>query len=93
MNAAFCTDPPPRFSMVIPAYNEEAWRPRMFNSTGIARERFVRARGAITITSARKFDKHGEWHFLAAMPKSLWWAMFSRKSIDRFARNYWYEDR
>ena len=56
-------------------------------------ERFVRARGAVTITSARKFDKHGEWHFLAAMPKSLWWAMFSRKSIDRFARNYWYEDR
>ena len=56
-------------------------------------ERFVRARGAITITSARKFDKHGEWHFLAAMPKSLWWAMFSRNSIDQWARNYWYEDR
>lgn len=56
-------------------------------------ERFVRARGAITITSARKFDKHGDWHFLAAMAKTLWWALFSHKSIDRFARNYWYEDR
>lgn len=86
MIAAFPADALPRISMVIPACNEEAWLPPLLDSLGIAR-------GAITITSARKFDQHGERHFLAASPKSLWRAVFSRNSMDQWARNYWYEDR
>ena len=86
MIAAFPAAPTPRISMVIPACNEEARLPPLLDCLGIAR-------GAITITSARKFGRHGERHFLAAMPRSLWRAVFSRNSMDQWARNYWYEDR
>lgn len=90
MIAAFPADPTPRFSMVIPAYSEEAWLP-LLDSLSIASERY--RDGAITTISVRRFDQHGERRSLAAIPKPLWWAVFSHKSIDQRARNYWYEDR
>ena len=54
------------------------------------RQRFVRARGATTITSARKFDRHGDWHFFALLPKGIFWLLFNRAAMDRFAQSYWY---
>ena len=56
-------------------------------------QRFVRARRAQAITSTRKFDRHGDWHywrFLFAVPLRL---LFRRQSLPEIIRGYWYEDR
>ena len=56
-------------------------------------QRFARARGAITITSSRKFDKHGDWHFLIMPLRIGFWMLFNQKRMRRETRAYWYEDR
>jgi glycosyltransferase involved in cell wall biosynthesis len=57
-------------------------------------QRFRRTPGARAITSTRKFDRHGDWHYvrdlLFLLPLRLVW---SRPSARRFALKYWYEDR
>ena len=57
------------------------------------RQGFRRARGAITYTSTRKFDKHGDWHYLTMMPRIGFWMLFDKKRVDHETRAYWYEDR
>lgn len=67
----------------------------------LAVRRLVRSRGHRTIrlrrckatTSMRKFDVFGEWHMLTAMCRGAYWALFSRGSIEAFAKEYWYSDR
>ena len=54
---------------------------------------FRRARDAITYTSTRKFDKHGDWHYLTMMPRIGFWMLFDKKRVDHETRAYWYEDR
>ena len=54
---------------------------------------FRRARGVITYTSTRKFDKHGDWHYLTMMPRIGFWMLFDKKRVDHETRAYWYEDR
>jgi len=57
-------------------------------------QRFMRTPGARAITSTRKFDRHGDWHYLRDLllmfPLRL---LCSRSSARRFALKYWYEDR
>ena len=57
-------------------------------------QRFMRTPGARAITSTRKFDRHGDWHyfrdFLLLLPLRLLW---SRASARRLVCKYWYEDR
>ncbi len=55
--------------------------------------RFRRARGARTVTSTRKFDKYGDWHFLAGMLKAVVFYALRRPAYERLVRRYWYEDR
>src|SRR5262245_1536769 len=55
-------------------------------------QRFVRARGVPTIVSTRKFDRHGDWHFLAGMLWAPLLYLTSRQRFERWARRYWYED-
>ena len=54
---------------------------------------FRRPKGAITITSSRKFDKHGDWHYLTMMPRIGFWMLFDKRRADHETRTYWYEDR
>lgn len=54
---------------------------------------FRRARGVNTYTSTRKFDKHGDWHYLTMMPRIGFWMLFDKKRVDHETRAYWYEDR
>ncbi len=54
-------------------------------------QRLVRARQAKALASTRKFDRHGDWHYFTGLPRFLWWLAFSRRSLDRWARSYWYE--
>jgi glycosyltransferase involved in cell wall biosynthesis len=57
-------------------------------------QRFLRTPGARAITSTRKFDRHGDWHYLRDLlllfPLRL---LISRSAARRFALKYWYEDR
>ncbi len=56
-------------------------------------QRFTRAKGALAITSSRKFDKHGDWHYLTMMPRIGFWMLFNKKRVDHETQAYWYEDR
>lgn len=56
-------------------------------------QRLVRLRGVRTVTSARKFDARGDWHYLTQMPRVAWRALRDPRTTDEFARKYWYEGR
>lgn len=55
--------------------------------------RFVRLQGVETVTSARKFDKHGDWHMLVMAPRMAFQMLFLKERHERETRKYWYEDR
>ena len=62
----------------------------------LGRERaqiFRRARGVVAHTSARKFDKYGDWHYFTKMPRVAFWMMFNKNRSEKFTQAYWYEDR
>jgi glycosyltransferase involved in cell wall biosynthesis len=44
--------PPPRLSLVIPAYNESALLPRLLDSVMVARSRYARGGDAIEVIVA-----------------------------------------
>jgi glycosyltransferase involved in cell wall biosynthesis len=56
-------------------------------------QRLVRLRGVRTVTSARKFDARGDWHYLTQMPAVAWKLWRDHRTADEFARKYWYEGR
>lgn len=56
-------------------------------------QRLVRLRGVQTVTSARKFDQYGDWHYLRQMPRVAWHALTRSGRLDEFVRKYWYEGR
>ena len=56
-------------------------------------QRFARARGARVVTSARKFDRHGDWHYFGTLSRGLIWSVFDRAAFSRFAHRYWYDGR
>lgn len=67
------------------------WRLRRL---GKARgQRLLRLRGVKTVTSTRKFDRHGDWHYFTQMPALVWRLLRDRSALNAFARRYWYEDR
>ncbi len=56
-------------------------------------QRFVRTPGARAITSARKFDRHGDWHHLREMLVMPFRLLRPRTALREFVWKYWYEDR
>lgn len=62
-------------------------------------QRFVRVKGARAITSARKFDRHGDWHYFTLAPVvGLYSLLFNRPALQKqmgaaLIQSYWYEDR
>jgi hypothetical protein len=56
-------------------------------------QRFGLAVGAKAITSTRKFDKHGDWHYFTKLPRVAFWMLISKARVKRFTNQYWYEDR
>lgn len=56
-------------------------------------QRLTRLRGVKTITSTRKFDLHGDWHYFLQMPAQAWRLLRDRNAVNDFARRYWYEGR
>jgi len=56
------------------------------------RQRFTRTFGVETITSMRKFDRLGDWHFLPLIARGTVAAIFGRARFNRYARSYWYDE-
>jgi glycosyltransferase involved in cell wall biosynthesis len=55
-------------------------------------QKLCRIRSIKAIYSTRKFDRHGDWHWLHLMLRFLYGLIFSKSSMDKFARLYWYGD-
>jgi len=51
-----------------------------------------RITSARAIFSTRKFDTHGDWHYLWMPLRLLHGLLFSKSSLDNFTRRYWYPD-
>lgn len=56
-------------------------------------QRLRRLRGVRTVTSTRKFDLHGDWHYFTRMPRVGWELLRHPGALPEFARRYWYGDR
>jgi glycosyltransferase involved in cell wall biosynthesis len=57
------------------------------------RARFMRAPTARAITSTRKFDRHGDWHYFGIMAGVPFTLLFARGAARKMIQRYWYEDR
>ncbi len=55
-------------------------------------EKLCRLRQVKTEYSYRKFDQHGEWHYLRMLFRLLISVVFNPKGLNRFAMKYWYGD-
>ena len=53
-------------------------------------QKLCRIRSVKAIYSTRKFDQYGDWHWLGLMLRFFYGMLFSKSSLDRFARLYWY---
>ncbi len=49
-----------------------------------------RIRSVKATYSTRKFDKHGDWHWLGLLLRLSFGLVFSKSSMNNFARKYWY---
>jgi glycosyltransferase involved in cell wall biosynthesis len=56
-------------------------------------QRLIRLRHVKAITSTRKFDLHGDWHYFAQMPGQAWSMLRDPRGLNDFARRYWYGGR
>ena len=52
--------------------------------------RLSRIRSVKAVYSTRKFDKHGDWHWLGMVLRLGLGLLFSKSSLDKFAHMYWY---
>jgi glycosyltransferase involved in cell wall biosynthesis len=48
---------------------------------------------ALVLNSARKWDKHGDWHMIPDFLRAGLYLLFAQSKADEYARRYWYEDR
>jgi glycosyltransferase involved in cell wall biosynthesis len=53
-------------------------------------QKLTRIRSVKATFSTRKFDKHGDWHWLGLMFRFIYGIVFAKSSMDKFARIYWY---
>jgi len=54
------------------------------------REKLCRLRKVKAMYSYRKFDEHGEWHYLFMIMRLIFGTLFNKKSLKLFAQHYWY---
>lgn len=53
-------------------------------------QKLARITAAKAICSARKFDQHGDWHYLWMFCRLLYGLLFSSRSMNEFGKSYWY---
>lgn len=87
--------------LTIAGYNEERlfaedvqflWDLRRLGKS--RNQRLVRVRSAKALASTRKWDRHGEWHYITQVFRLAWLMIRSPSAHTKFALDYWYrEDR
>jgi hypothetical protein len=63
------------------------------NGGRIRGQRFRRTSGARTVTSERKFDKYGDWHYVKSIALGAVWLATNHEALREYAQMYWYDDR
>jgi hypothetical protein len=53
-------------------------------------QRLVRLRRFKATASLRKFDEHGDWHYVAMLPRTTFLYLFRRRAFLEFIDRYWY---
>lgn len=53
-------------------------------------QRLARVTSAKTVSSTRKFDEHGEWHYLSMFARFGVWSLLAPRRFDEYAQRYWY---
>ncbi|HEY4659546.1 MAG TPA: glycosyltransferase [Gemmatimonadaceae bacterium] len=73
-------------------FAEDVWFLEDLKRLGRTRgQSFGRLSGVPSVFSTRKFDEHGEWHYmLLVFAKFPLWLLFSRGSIGKYVERYWY---
>ncbi len=66
---------------------------RRLGKRSAPRRRLARLAGARTLTSNRKYDKHGQWHFLTESLRHALLFHIRPEITAAFDQRYWYEDR
>lgn len=56
-------------------------------------QRLTRLKNVKAVASTRKFDEHGDWHYLTTMPRLAAGILLKRPSSLREVERYWYEPR
>ena len=69
------------------------WRFRRLGKNRSPRQKLARLNGARTLTSTRKYEKYGQWHFLTLLLKHGVLLLLRPQSTEAFAQRYWYQDR
>lgn len=59
----------------------------------ITKRKLARVTTARTITSTRKFDTLGDWHYVGLIFRTILVAPFSRKKVKKIIKSYWYDVR
>jgi glycosyltransferase involved in cell wall biosynthesis len=86
----------------VGGYNEELlfaedvdllWALRHLGKERSPRQQLARLHGARTLTSTRKYDKHGQWHFMTSAVRHSILMLVRPQATEEFARRYWYDDR
>jgi glycosyltransferase involved in cell wall biosynthesis len=62
------------------------------NHGRIRGQRLVRIRKCKAMTSTRKFDQFGDWHYVRLIFKFLLSLIIRKYTLEGFARKYWYSD-
>lgn len=84
----------------IGGYNEQKlfaedvdflWRLRRLG--GLRGQKLTRVTSTKAVTSTRKFDQHGDWHYFSLIAYALYGMCFSSKRVEKFTKKYWYDDR
>ena len=53
-------------------------------------QKLIRVTSVKAITSMRKFDQHGEWHYFSLIIHALYGLLVSPNRVEQFAKKYWY---
>jgi len=56
------------------------------------KQRLTRLRGVKALGSTRKFDLHGDWHYLSDLFRLVPKMLFSPRATNDYAAKYWYGD-
>jgi glycosyltransferase involved in cell wall biosynthesis len=60
---------------------------RLGNKRG---QRLARVTEAKAVASTRKFDQHGDWHYLTTLPRLALAMLTRRRAAEEFIERYWY---